>query len=207
MPHVISFATALIPLGSTYRISSEVQHTTWRKAAMKAHRFPLMSLPGAVLDVVGYSMCIWVISSAYGPAQAGEYAQIQRLIGAPLMLISMSSGQVLLKHTADIAFSKEALRRLLFKVLKLLGLLSVAGFTAVVVFGEPLLGWLLGAQWRVDREFVSLVAIAVFVRSCVSPLSSVLVTLRRFDLALAWQVVYFLSAMCLLPFFCCSLAV
>jgi O-antigen/teichoic acid export membrane protein len=72
---------------------------------------------------------------------------------------------------------------------------------AVVAIGEPLLGWLLGAQWRVDREFVSLVAIAVFVRSCVSPLSSVLVTLRRFDLALAWQVVYFLSALCLLPFF------
>ena len=199
--HVLSFATAFIHLSSTYKISSEVQQIPWRKAAFKSRRFPLMSLPGSVLDVVGYSMCIWVISSAYGAAQAGEYAQIQRLIGAPLMLISMSTGQVLLKHTADIAFSKEALRQLLFKVLKMLGLLSIAGFTAVVAFGEPLLGWLLGTQWRVDREFVSWVAIAVFVRSCVSPLSSVLVTLRRFDLALTWQVVYFLSALCFLPFF------
>jgi O-antigen/teichoic acid export membrane protein len=200
-PHVLSFATALVLLRTAFRDSKTAQQVSWRKAAMKAHQFPLMSLPGAVLDVVGYSICIWVITAAYGTSQAGQYAQIQRMIGAPLMLVSMSIGQVLLKHTADIASSKAALRLLLKGVLKITGALATIGFAAVAAFGEPVLRLLLGAQWRVDRRFVCVVAVAVFVRSCVSPLSSVLITLRRFDLALTWQVLYFLSALCLLPFF------
>ena len=36
-------------------------------------------------------------------------------------------------------------------------------------------------------------------RSCVSPLSASLITLRRFGVALAWQGAYFLSAALLLP--------
>lgn len=46
-------------------------------------KLPLLSLPGAALDVVGYSMLIWVLVAVYGPSEAGTYSQLQRLLGVP----------------------------------------------------------------------------------------------------------------------------
>ena len=42
-------------------------------------------------------------------------------------------------------------------------------------------------------------SVAVFVRACVSPLSAVLITYRRFGLGLLWQGLYFTSALLLFP--------
>jgi O-antigen/teichoic acid export membrane protein len=71
------------------------------------------------------------------------------------------------------------------------------GFLFIIVIaliGEPLFHWLLGPKWRVESAFIVPIAIAVAVRACVSPLSSLLISLDRFDLALRWQVIYFLSS-------------
>jgi O-antigen/teichoic acid export membrane protein len=100
----------------------------------------------------------------------------------------------MLGHMAGMVDDRIALKRLLKRVF--LSLAGIAGgvMLLVVLVGEPVLGWLLGPQWRVDTAFVAPIALAVAVRACVSPLTTVLITLRRFDLALRWQVSYFVSA-------------
>jgi O-antigen/teichoic acid export membrane protein len=173
--------------------------TPWWEAARRHLEFPAMSLPGALLDAVGYSVSIWVVSSTYGIAPAGEYSQIQRIIGAPMMLLSISLGQVLLKHTADLADDRAAMHATLVRLLRSLLLLAAAALAVLALAGAPLLSLLLGKGWRIEREMVVLLGLSVFVRSCVSPLSAALVTLRRFRLSLSWQGSYFASAALLMP--------
>ena len=201
--HVLSFVAALPVLRQSLRRNSGEEQRLG-VVALSHREFPLQSLPGAVLDVVGFSVCVWVLTGAYGNTEAGHFSQVQRIVGAPLMLVGISIGQVLLRHSADLVDDRPALRSLLLRILKSLGLIATVTLAGVSLAGEPVLHSLLGAQWRVDTEFLVLVAIAVLVRACVSPLSVVLVTLRRFDLGLAWQFAYFVSALALMPWIASS---
>ena len=162
-------------------------------------KLPLFSLPGAALDVLGYSMVIWVLIAAFGASDAGTYSQLQRLLGGPLMLISISLGQVLLRQTVDHARDPQALRSLLSKVLMGMAGLMLLMVLAVAIAGAPMLRLALGDQWTIAPMMAVLITIAVGVRASVSPLSSVLVTLRHFGAGLAWQATYFCSAVILFP--------
>lgn len=162
-------------------------------------KLPLLSLPGAALDVLGYSMIIWVLIAAYGASDAGTYSQLQRLVGGPLMLISISLGQVLLRQTVDHATDPQALRALTIRVLLALGGMMTLMVLGVAVAGAPVLRLVLGEQWTIAPMMAVLITVAVGVRACVSPLSSALVTLRRFGVGLAWQATYFTSAVILFP--------
>lgn len=198
--HVISFGAGVIGLRPLLAPKKDSE-ITWLEAFRLYRQFPILNLPGAVLDVCGYSLSIWVIATNYGPALAGNYSQIQRLTGAPLMLISISLSQILLRQTAEIKEDKQEFMLFLTGILKMMATLATAGIIFLWVFGEPIFARLLGSQWKVDRELIVVVAIAVFFRACISPLSTILITLRRFKFALAWQVIYFCSASLLMPFF------
>lgn len=191
--HALSFGLGLASLIGV-KAPAPADEAGLLTAAKQERSFPLVGLPGAALDVVGYSLCVWLVTGAYGVEGAGEYSQIQRLLGAPMMLLATSLGQVLLRHTAELRHDGEALRHTSRRVLCSLGgaaLLLVAG---VGLIGEPVLKAVLGERWRVDTGFVLPIAASVAVRACVSPLSTLLITLRRFDLALCWQAGYFVSA-------------
>lgn len=197
--HVLSLALGLAVFPFAFQA---VQHLGFGKITRLLRRqwkLPLFSLPGAALDVIGYSMVVWVLIAAYGASEAGTYSQLQRLLGGPLMLISISLGQVLLRQTVDHASDPEAMQSLLSKVL--IGMSGIMLFVliAVLISGAPLLEAILGDQWAVDPMMAFFITIAVGVRACISPLSSALITLRRFGIVLTWQSIYFSSAIILFP--------
>jgi O-antigen/teichoic acid export membrane protein len=197
--HALSFAGGLVGVARSLRAPTP-SSAPWREVARRYRSFPLLSLPGAVLDAVGYSVCIWVVASAYGRSSAGEFSQIQRLVGAPLMLVSMSLGQILLRHTAELLHDLPAMRRLLLQLLRVMAALAAVALLALALVGRPVLSLLLGPRWHLETEMIVLVGATVFLRACVSPLTSALITLRRFRLSLSWQAAYFCSATLLMPF-------
>ena len=79
-------------------------HATLRDVVAAARRyrsFPLLSLPGALFDVLACSAAVFVISTGYGMRELGQFSQIQRFLGAPLLLVSASLFQVFLRQSAD----------------------------------------------------------------------------------------------------------
>lgn len=162
--------------------------------AHKYRTFALLSLPGTILDVVGYSLGIWIVTAAYGAAGSGELSQVQRLVGAPLMLVSISLGQILLRASAELKNDQPALAQLIRHLLLLMGGGALLALGMTAAFGEPVLRWLLGSKWDVSATFIVALSAAVFVRASISPVSAVLATFHRFDLALRWQLLYFASA-------------
>lgn len=196
--HVVSFAGGL--LGAWKALSRPGNDgISWKDTGRRYRQFPLYNVPGSLLDVVGYSVSIWTVAAIYGPATAGEYSQVQRLIGAPLMLISVSMSQILLRHTADLMHDKPAMRLLLLKLFGVMAVFAVGALGGLWCAGAPAIRWILGASWHVERETVMLLGLAVFVRACVSPVSSALLVLRRFGLTLSWQASYCCSMGILMP--------
>jgi len=162
--------------------------------AARYRSFALLGLPGAILDVVGYSLCIWIVTYAYGTEGSGAFSQVQRIVGAPLMLVSISLGQILLRDTAVLRDDLPKVQLLLKRLLMMLAGSACAALIVVAAVGEPVLGWLFGSQWRISAAFIVGISAAVFIRASISPISAVLATFQRFDLALRWQVLYFVSA-------------
>lgn len=170
-------------------------------AVMKQYRsIPTYLLPGALLDNLGSSASIWILSSTYGLAATGQYSQIQRLVGAPMILVSMSLSQVLLKHTAD----QQRERKPLWPVVKSLALILLAGslalFLVFLLAGSWGMRQFLGSKWRTDTFFVCIVTTVVLARTVVSPLSTVLLAIRRLRTALMWQACYCMSSVGVLWF-------
>jgi len=192
--YVLSFLLAALASTKWPRREASVE-ASLINVARAEWRFPLLNLPGALIDVVGYSLCVWIITAQYGAAEAGQYAQVQRLIGAPLMLFSMSVAPIVLKYSADARDDPSKLQNIFSGVLRFLVLLGGLAVIFTAALGEPLLGWFLGNQWRVDTTFIVPIAVAVTVRACISPLSNILIAHRRFSLILRWQMGYFLSAL------------
>lgn len=114
------------------------------------------------------------------------------------MLLGMSIGQVLLRTSADARSERDGVARLFRQLCGLVAVLGLSLVAAAGLVGEPVLRWLVGTQWRVDTAFIVPITIAVTVRACVSPLSMLLITMNRFDLALRWQVTYFVSSIMVL---------
>jgi O-antigen/teichoic acid export membrane protein len=168
-------------------------------AARKFRRFPLYSLPGSLLDVAATSAVIWIVTTSYGVETAGQYTQVQRLIGAPLLLVSTALFQVLLRQSAEQFARGESLAPLLRSTAGRLALVAASVLAATVLIGEPALELVLGAGWRVDTPFLVVIVVAVAVRACVSPLSSCLVTTRNLGSLTAWQAVYFATTFSILP--------
>lgn len=169
-------------------------------AVAKEHRrFPLLSLPGAICDVLACSAVVVVISDAYGLAQLGQFSQVQRTIGAPLLLVSASLFQVYLRRATDDFQAGQPLRPLLLRTARRAALFTLAALAVVALFGERVLHLWLGSGWRVDTPFLLLTLGGLAIRVCVSPFSSILVTTGRLGTLLGWQIVYLVTSFAVLP--------
>jgi len=170
-----------------------------REVAWKFRRFPLYSLPGALLDVAGTSAAIWIVTTAYGMATAGQYSQVARLLGGPMFLVGAALFQVLLRTASEHARTGRPLVPLVNATAWRLLLGAGLAVLLTALFGEDLLSIVLGPGWRVDTRFLVLVVSAAAIRAAVSPLSSVLVATGRLVPLTAWQATYCATSLLALP--------
>ena len=114
--HALSFGGGVAILLYAFQDTARGERS-WREAMRNYRVFAQQGLPGALLDVVGYSLCIWTVLAVYGASDSGELSQVQRIVGAPLMLASMSLAQVLLRHTVELRDASHELRTLINQLL------------------------------------------------------------------------------------------
>lgn len=169
-----------------------------RRVAQEYIKYPLLLTPTSLLDAVALAAPVFFISSVYGVEATGYYSQIQRLVGAPLILAGLVVGQLFLKRSGERYRSGQSSMPLLWRSVAALIVVAVTIFVFLLVGGEHLLGWILGATWRVDTVFVLLVAAPLLFRLIVSPVSSVFITHNRVGLGVRWQLGYFVSTICVL---------
>ncbi|WP_150699029.1 lipopolysaccharide biosynthesis protein [Pandoraea terrae] len=160
-------------------------------SAWRFREFPIVSLPTSLLDAGSLAMPIWFISSQYSSHDAGNYAQAQRLLAAPLTLFAMALGQVFLKRAGDIVRQGASPRAFQRRVAVWLALGAGVLLLGVMLLGRPVLHLFLGDGWRTDTEFLVLVFLPVAVRSCVSPVTGIFIVKARLRICAIWQALYF----------------
>jgi len=154
-------------------------------------KYPFLLAPTSLLDAVALTLPVLYISGSYGMDSTGHYAQIQRLIGAPMLFAGVVAGQLFAKRSGELFRAGQSSRALLWQVVRNLALLGLAVILAIVWFGEPICMLILGHAWRFDTQFLLLASVPLVVRSVISPVSTVFLTHNHIWVAVVWQVVYF----------------
>jgi O-antigen/teichoic acid export membrane protein len=89
-----------------------------------------------------------VIAAVYGIEKAGYYALVERIVGAPLALISGAVGDVYRQRAADAHRHGRPFHTLMWSVLKTTLAISVLPCVALMLLTPAYLGTVLGASWQ-----------------------------------------------------------
>jgi len=192
--HANAIAFAIVGVVALGYILATVEkkniHDTLRTARSYI-KYPMLLAPTSLLDAVALTLPVLFISGSYGMESTGHYAQIQRLVGAPMLLASVVAGQLFTKRSGELYRAGESSRALLWRIVGNLALGGVVVIVAIAWFGEPICRLILGGAWRFDTPFLLLASVPLVVRAVITPISTVFLTHNHIGVAVAWQIIYF----------------
>lgn len=157
-------------------------------AARAKWRFPILLAPAALINVLGLQVPILLMAHYYGAIETGWLSMTQRVLGAPLILISSAVSQVYMGEFATAARDDPSRALLLFRKATH-RLLPVGVIVAVVVhLGAPT-GFqiALGKEWAESGQYGQALALALGVQVLAVPLSHTLILVGRNGLQLTWD--------------------
>ncbi len=169
-------------------VLTRVRVGSWGRLLGRYARFPLYTLWGSLVNVLGIQMAPVVLASCFGAEAAGYYGLASRLLGVPATLLGQAVGLVFYSRVAE-QRDPESRRLLLERAALGLLLLSLGSFGFIGVVGRVALEPLLGAEWAGVGRYVQLLAACYAVQFAVSPLSTLVLVQER-QLTAFWITLY-----------------
>ena len=165
--------------------------TIW-KQAISLQEYSLRLTPTFLLDSLALTLPIFFINMSYTSSEVGNYSQVSRLIGGPLLLVSAVIGQILLEKTGKF-YRNSRSSYFIFKVSVYI-LLGISGlvFISIILAGNYLIDLILGNGWRSDTYFLVIISIPILCKTIVSPITCVFLTHEQTKYVVNWQTLYFL---------------
>jgi O-antigen/teichoic acid export membrane protein len=152
-------------------------------------KFPLVSLPSSLLDVMALSVAVPLVSELYGADAAGQFALVQLVCAVPVALVGVAVADAF--HSRIALFARQAPGRARALFLKTAAGLFAAGVgpLAVLALAGPVLFRIaFGQQWSVAGELASVMAPWALAQLVVSPVSQVAFVFRAQEFKLIYDV-------------------
>lgn len=183
------------PLFST--LSLQIVHS----AARRYRRFPLVSTVSALLNSLGLQLPILVLAAYFDSAVVGLFGLTQRILLAPVALLSGAVGQVFLSEAATLASSSHSQLPGLFKaVTRKLFWIALGPVTLLAVLAPGIFRVCFGPDWTEAGLYARILAPLLLAQFVITPVAQSLIVVERLRLQLAWDGVRLVAlglAMCL----------
>lgn len=151
-------------------------------------RFPQFSLAADLVNQLANQLPIFVMSRLVGAAPTGNLSLTNRTLSAPISFLGTSVLDVFQRRAAEDLAQQGHCRGVFLRTLRILVLLAIIPFVALLVLAPTLFALVFGAEWEQAGEFARLLAPLFFLRFIVSPLSYVLYIAEKQAQDLAWQI-------------------
>lgn len=169
--------------------------------AMQYQSSPRYLLPTALLDVVTLQLPILLITSSFGPEEAGQFGMAMRVLALPAAVLGAAVGQVFLQRVAVLVHENVSqIRSAYYKVSFVLFAVGVVPALLLAFWGEGLFTLLLGSSWGPSGRIAEVLVFSSFIYFVFSPTSAVLQVLGKQQVLLAFgvlQLIYRVGAACL----------
>jgi O-antigen/teichoic acid export membrane protein len=157
----------------------DVDWPAMRRTARDYADFPKLNAPAGLLFALGGNLPILLFGGMFSPAVAGLYAMAHQLARVPTGIVATSLRRVFLRKAAAIVNRGGSLRKAFLLATGGLALLGLVPLVVLSLFGQPLLGWLLGARWLEAGRYLEIIAPWMFIIWVTAPANPVFVVLRR----------------------------
>lgn len=165
-----------------------------KKMASRYRKIALYVTGSGVFTSMTLQMLPLFMAGYYGLKEAGSIALVDKVLGGPILLLSMSISQVFyaesMKHARENPQMLEQLFRDTFRKLCRIGVVPIL---VIAVAGPPLFVWLFGTAWEPAAKYVPVYALLYGVNILFSPVSVILESLRLQHWNFWWTVTRFLS--------------
>jgi O-antigen/teichoic acid export membrane protein len=158
---------------------SRISWRTMKQVAKRYADFPKLNAPAAIVSSLGQDLPILLMGVMFSPGAAGLYAMANRLTRVPIGIVAASMRKVFLQKAAEIKNSGRSLRKALLLATGGLVILGIVPFGCVLLFGQPLLTWLLGVGWFEAGRYLEIMAPWLFMAWVIAPTNSVFIVLRK----------------------------
>ncbi len=150
-----------------------------REVARRYSDFATLNAPAGLMYAFTQNLPVLAFGVMYSPTVAGFFAMANRLSSMPVTLVANTVRRVFLQKAANIHNRGGALRR--SYVLTSLGLIALGIVPALVVglYGQPLMGWLLGPKWFEAGRYLEIIAPWVLSAWAAAPCNALFIVLRR----------------------------
>jgi O-antigen/teichoic acid export membrane protein len=160
-----------------------------RAVARRYRNFAILSSPAALLNSIGYYSPLLLMVALYGAKTGGLFAFGQRLIQAPVVLLTTSISQVFVAEAAVLARDDpSALRSLFSTTVRRLAMIGTPLVLALAVAAPLLTGPVFGSRWEQAGLYVAILAPFFLFQLAASPLGGTLDVLERQDLHLIREI-------------------
>ncbi|HEY3731944.1 MAG TPA: lipopolysaccharide biosynthesis protein [Steroidobacteraceae bacterium] len=175
-------------------IGQDTRYRLWRRQKYsmrdmltRYRDYPLISLPGSVLNAVGGTLAPLLIFAAFGASVSGQYGLVDRCISLPIAVVVQAVSQVYMASFSTAmrdgaADPLDLFRRVVFAHLKL-GIVPIA---VLLLFGPQLFTVVFGARWALAGNFSQIVAPLMLVAFVVNPVDMTLMLLNRQKMNSLW---------------------
>jgi O-antigen/teichoic acid export membrane protein len=158
-----------------------------RRTLRRYRRFPMLTLPSALVNSAGLEAPLLIIAAYYGDARAGLLGLTIRVFSAPTAIIGQAIDQVFTgESSAAIREPSGTLTRLLRHTAVRLLIIGALPTAILVVAGPWLFGLVFGPTWTEAGDYARILAFAYLAQFVVNPISGVLQLLERQGQTLAW---------------------
>jgi O-antigen/teichoic acid export membrane protein len=185
----IVFLVAYFQRTATRHVTREMTAERLRDTAREHAKFPRYSFPADGVAVVSQQCAPVIITAVFGPATAGLFAFTLRVIRAPALIVSGAFASIMRKEAGDRFRRGISLWTLLRNVRGLLLAMGVVPIGILMIFAEPIIDLLFGANWIEAAPVLRALGPGILLEFVAIPLAVVFLVTNRQHYALWLQLV------------------
>lgn len=161
-----------------------------QKAALDNKDFAIYRMPQSVIRAVSMGLPVIMLTTLFGTSPAGQYSILLLILGAPVILLGDSVGEVFYpKITRAIVDQNGNTFSLINKAVLTLLSVAVIPFGFIVLFGKAFIPWLLGVEWQLAGQFSSWVALWMIAMLIVRPAVAAMPALKIQSFLLIYEII------------------
>jgi len=163
-------------------------------SVMKDYReYPLYSFIPSLLNTMALLLPILFVNKLFGIENTAQLDLTRTVLAVPSIFLAIAVSQVYLQKFSEIIHQNKSLKIHFFNIFIYLFMISFAILITIYFFGEEIFTLIFGDKWTLAGNFSEILIFKYAVVFLVSPLSCLLIALKRIKVISIWQILYFLS--------------
>ena len=149
---------------------------------------PKYNIIPELLNVGFLAAVSFVVLAKFGLTEVGYMEATQRMLAVPSAFIAYSVGQVLLQRTTEMINNNEKILPQIWRILFLLFAMTIPFVLIILLFAEPIFTFVFTEEFTISGTYSKYLIIFYAAAFLISPLSQVLISLKKFKANAIWKI-------------------